>query len=167
MIKQFAAVLLLAVVLAAQDKQPPPPPPPPPPAGQTTYWLEYTVSELDGTKKLRSRNYTVLIMERNNGRLRVGSRVPITTGEQVQYMDVGVNIDARPTAIDARTLRLSTILEVTAMASSDSSRRPILRNLSAHMDSVIPLDKPVILSTQDEPGTETTFQVQVIARIVK
>jgi len=166
MIKQLAAVLLLTTVLVAQEKQPPPPPPPPA-GGQITYVLEYTITELDGTKKLRSRNYTMLIIDRSDGRLRVGSRVPISTGEQVQYMDVGVHIDARPISIDSRTVRLKTTLEVTAMASTDASRRPILRNMNSSADTVIALDKPVILSTQDEPGTETTFQVQVVARIAK
>lgn len=166
MIRQIAAVLLLAAALVAQERQPPPPPPPPP-AVQTTYVLEYTVSELEGTRKVRSRNYTVQVNDRSEGRLRVGSRVPLVTGEQVQYMDVGVNIDARPISVDSRSVRLNTKLEVTAMASTDSSRRPILRNMTSWGETVIPLDKPVILSSQDEPGTETTFQVQVIARIVK
>lgn len=165
MIRHIAAVLLLAAALAAQERQPPPPPPP---VGQTTYRLEYTVSELEGTKKLRSRNYTMLVVERSNGRLRVGNRIPITGKEgQFQYMDVGVNIDARPVSLDAHNVRLDTRVEVTALASTENPARPILRNLSSQMEAVIPLDKTVILATQDEPGTETSFQVTVTARIVK
>ena len=33
--------------------------------------------------------------------------------------------------------------------------------------SLIPMDKLVLLTSQDEPGTNTTFQVHVTARIVK
>jgi len=166
MIRQLAAVLLLTVALAAQERQPPPPPPPP--AGQTIYRLEYTVTEMEGTKKLQARNYSLQVIDRSDARMRVGNKIPIPTGtEQVQYMDVGVNIDSRPVTIDAHTVRVRTNIEVSALASTDNARRPILRNFNNMVETILPLDKPVLLSSQDEPGTSTTFQVTVVARIVK
>src|SRR5258706_13034852 len=103
MIKQLAAVLLLSTVLVAQEKQQPPPPPP---AGQTIYRLEDTVTEMEGAKKLQARNYSLQGIDRSDARMRVGNRIPITTGnEQVQYMDIGVNIDARGTMNEENTVR--------------------------------------------------------------
>jgi hypothetical protein len=169
MIKQLAVILLLAVLLCAQEKQPPPPPPPP--AG-VTYQLEFTFTEMDGAKKVQSRNYTMLISEGRNARLRVGSKIPLVTGttagvEQLQYMDVGANIDARAEAGDARTVRLDTRLEVTGLASGEISRRPVLRNFNNAVVATVPLEKSTLLTSQDEPGTSTTFQVHVVARIAK
>lgn len=165
MIRHITAVLLLAAALAAQERQPPPPPPP---AGQTTYRLEYTITEMEGAKKLQSRNYSMQVLERGDARMRVGNRIPITTGaEQVQYMDIGVSIDARATTIDAHTVRVRTGIEVNSLASTESSRRPIIRNFNNQVETIIPLDKPIQLTSQDEPGTSTTFQVTVTARIVK
>src|SRR5258706_2000728 len=155
MIKQLAAVLLLSTVLVAQEKQQPPPPPP---AGQTIYRLEYTVTEMEGAKRLQARNYSLQVIDRSDARMRVGNRIPITTGnEQVQYMDIGVNIDARATMIDAHTVRVRTNIEVNSLASTESSRRPIIRNFNNMVETSIPLDKPIMLTSQDEPGTSTTF----------
>ena len=165
MIKQLAAVLLLSTVLVAQEKQQQPPSPP---AGQTIYRLEYTVTEMEGAKRLQARNYSLQVIDRSDARMRVGNRIPITTGnEQVQYMDIGVNIDARATMIDAHTVRVRTNIEVNSLASTESSRRPIIRNFNNMVETSIPLDKPIMLTSQDEPGTSTTFQVSLTARIVK
>ena len=82
-------------------------------------------------------------------------------------MDVGVNIDTRPVAVDAHNVRLNTRVEVSTLASTDSSRRPVLRNFTNQVDATIPLDKSVMLTSQDELGTDSTFQVQVVARVVK
>ena len=167
MIKQLAAVLLLAAAVAAQEKQPPPPTVPL--SGNTTYHLEFTVTELEGAKKLHTRNYSVIVGDGKDARLRVGNRIPIVTGkeEQIQYMDVGANFDVRPIWVDARTVRLRAILEVSALAASDSSRRPVLRNFNNALETNVPLDKQVLLTSQDEPGTEITFQVHLVARIAR
>jgi hypothetical protein len=123
---------------------------------------------MDGAKKLQARNYSLQVIDRSDARMRVGNRIPITTGaEQVQYMDIGVNIDARATTIDTHTVRIKTNIEVNSLASTESSRRPIIRNFNNMVETTLPLDKPVQLSSQDEPGTSTTYQVTLVARIVK
>jgi hypothetical protein len=63
-------------------------------------------SEFEGDKKVKSLPYTLLLQAAVPGkdnewtRLRMGSRVPVTTGgekvsAQFQYLDIGTNIDCR------------------------------------------------------------------------
>ena len=177
--KLLIAICFLTVVpLLAQEKAPQPPPPPPPPPSSDNYRLEFTISEIEGTKKLQSRNYSMLVVGGRDGRLRVGNRIPISVGvksgeEQIQYNDLGVNIDARAAFVDAHSVRLSVTVEVSGLAGSEPgdpqkiSRRPIVRQFNNRVEVIIPLDKAVLLTSQDEPGTNTTFQVQAVVKIQK
>ena len=56
--------------------------------------MQVTVAEYEKDKKTESLPYTLIIDANHFGKLRVGSRVPIATGQnQFQYVDVGTNID--------------------------------------------------------------------------
>lgn len=160
-------VFVTALCLPAQDK----PAAAPSSTPRATYRLEYTISELEGGKKKESRSYTMLVEDGRQGRLRIGNRVPIPyKADQVQYMDVGVNIDARPFLVDANTLRLETTVEVSGAATTEPAapgRPPMLRNMRNEATATLSPDKPLLLTSQDEPFSHTTFQVHVVARVVK
>ena len=166
MLKRIALTLLaVTAIAAAQEKAPPPPPPP-----GAVYRLEFTITELEGTKKISSRNYTVLVEDRKLGRIRVGSKVPLSTKEgAIQYFDVGVNIDGRPVTIDSASVHLDTVIEITSVAvpEATTAKAPVIRNFRNQTELPMPLDKPVLLTSQDEPGSNTTIQVQVLAKVVK
>ena len=176
--KTIALAVLLATTFAvAQEKDASTRP--------TVYRLEYTITEMDGAKKLSSRSYTLQVEDHHKGTMRVGTRVPIPTGSfqsgvtgagdstQYTYMDVGVNLDATPTMIDATNLRLETSVDINSLVTPDSStsatsrRPPATRQCRDQVTTVIPLDKPVTLTTQDDPSYNTSMQVQVTAHIVK
>ncbi len=166
MLKRVTLILIFAAAsLMAQEKTAPP-------ATHAVYRLEYTISEVEGSKK-QSHSYSILVMDGRDGRLRVGSKIPIPFGKegqtQIQFMDVGVRIDATPRTADPGTVQLNTTFEVTAVATGGpgSSLPPVLRNLNNSLGVLVPLDKPVLLTSQDEPGSQTAFQVQVLVRAVK
>src|ERR1022692_785038 len=46
------------------------------------YHLDFVWSELEGAKRLNSRSYTMDVNESRRGRLRVGTRVPVATGDK-------------------------------------------------------------------------------------
>jgi len=172
--KTITLAVLLATTLAVAQEKP------------TVYRLEYTITEMDGAKKLSSRSYTIQVEDRKRGTMRVGTRVPVPTGSfqsgaagaggaaepniQYNYMDVGVNLDATPSTIDATSIRLDTSVDINSLVSPDSAssrRPPVTRSCRDQASTIIPLDKPVILTTQDDPSYNTSLQVQVTARIVK
>ncbi|GEM_PF-6185086 len=143
------------------------------------YKLEYTVLETEGAKKISSRTYTLMVEDNKRSNLRVGLRVPIATSlpaggdgpTQYNYMDVGVQVDALAHSLDASTIRLETISDITSLVTPDgapSARRPpTTRSCRESINTVIPLDKVVTLSTQDDPSYNTTMTLQVVAHLVK
>jgi hypothetical protein len=167
--KTIALAILLATTLAVAQENTTHP---------TVYRLEYTITEMDGAKKLSSRSYTLQAEEGKSASMRVGTRVPVPTStadgpQSYQYMDVGVNLDVTASSLlEATTIRLKTNVEITSLiAPTDPSARhgtpPATRRTSDQVTTVIPLDKPVTLTTQDDPSYNTSMQVQVIAHIVK
>ena len=163
--KRLIAIALLlastAAIAAAQEKS-------------TVYRLEYTVIEMDGAKKLSSHVYTLMVEDHKKGSMRVGTRVPVRTsgsGETAQYTyhDVGVNLDVTPTMVDATTIRLDMNINISSVANINetANRFPVTRQTMDQMTTLIPLDKVVTLTTQDDPSGTTSMQVQVIAKVVK
>ena len=71
-----------------------------------SYKVDFIVNELDSGKKINSRSYSMLLRAEalpkwtDRQHLRVGSRVPVPIGPgtNVQYQDVGMNIDCPPDA---------------------------------------------------------------------
>lgn len=107
---RFAPIALLAFTtvalhVSAQEK-----PKPENGTTATTLKLQITFSESDGEKKLANLPYTFFIKPGSPSastppswtKLRIGSRVPVTTGKagEIQYIDVGTNIDARALPAD-------------------------------------------------------------------
>ncbi len=163
------AILLAATFAVAQDNAS---------THSTVYRLEYTITEMDGAKKLSSRSYSLQAEEGKPASMRVGTRVPVATGGmgdavQYQYIDVGVNLDVTASTMEAATIRLKTNVEITSVIApptgpgASRQPQPTVRQTKDQLTTVIPLDKPVILTTQDDPSYTTSMQVQVIARIVK
>lgn len=164
--KTIALAVLLATTLAvAQEKDASTRP--------TVYRLEYTITEMEGAKKLSSRTYTLQAEDGKSASMRVGTRVPVPAGAVYNYMDVGVNLDVTATVMDATNLRLKTNVEISSIIAPanavDASHQPppATRQTRDAATTIVPLDKPVILTTQDDPSYNTTTQVQVIAKIVK
>src|SRR5438270_4558265 len=97
------------------------------------YHLEFVVQETgaDG-KPTNSRTYSGTVSTSRTDRgfsTRTGSRVPIATGAfgqgdskntQFQYIDVGVNIDARDARDEADKLALSLIVDVSSLAGTQN-----------------------------------------------
>jgi type II secretory pathway component GspD/PulD (secretin) len=172
MLKASAIAVLLATSFSvAQDS-------PPKPVG---YRLEYTLIEMDGAKKVSSRTYTLLVEEKKRASTRVGSRVPYATGSfssgvasapasvQYNYAEVGVNLDATVTVLDSVNVRLDTTAEVNSLVAQESGgiHAPVIRSCRDSITTIVPLDRTVTLTTQDDPSNNSSLQIQVLVKLVK
>src|SRR5438309_3958972 len=90
-------VLLAVATLSGQEAKPLPPP-----LSTGVYKLDYVFSEVQNGKRVNSRSYSTLLHSGERGSIRLGNRLPISTGgsresggNQLTYMDIGVNIDCR------------------------------------------------------------------------
>ncbi|MGA9585878.1 MAG: hypothetical protein WBQ95_11160 [Terracidiphilus sp.] len=141
-----------------------------------TYRLTYTIS--DGTTQGVPQRFVMIVGSGNKITLKQGARVPIVTGTygtgsdqntQVQYMDVGINLDATLEG-HGDEMRLRTKIEQTSVAEEKSNvgiQDPVIHQSVMEGESAIALGKPVLLGSVDIPGSGKRVEVSVVAEAVK
>ena len=112
-----ACLLFLAIPIKCQGKQNSPKDDAKSTEAQaegTQVKVQIVFAEYEGDKKVKSLPYSLLVQANRSGKLRIGSRVPVATGNdkgaiQFQYIDVGTNLDcsASPAQDGKFQLRLS------------------------------------------------------------
>jgi hypothetical protein len=135
---------------------------------QRFYHLLFTVEEVgDSGKIINSRVYTTSASEHNYQQIRTGTRVPIKTNDkgEVQYIDIGVNIDCKNVhEVDGK---LSA--EITADISSVASKvetpnlMPIVRQNRWTATVLVPLGKPRVIFSSDNLQDKGKLQVELTA----
>jgi type II secretory pathway component GspD/PulD (secretin) len=141
------------------------------------YRLTYTINESDGGKHTGAQSFTLIVASGGKTTFKQGSRVPIVTGvngdpatgTQVQYMDVGLNIEA---AADGYSdgLRLRSKVEQTNIADEKSgvgTQDPILRQTVLDDTTTLAPGKTLILGSLDVPNTTRKQEIAVVAELVK
>jgi len=146
------------------------------------YHLEIVVQELgaDG-KATNSRSYTTTVSTDSReaqSSIRVGSRIPIASGSftsggdnkpvvntQFQYIDVGVNIDARRTREIGRQLSIDLTADVSSVASATDSalHQPIVRQNKWQAVVLIAVGKPTVVFTSDSLDSKGSMQLVATA----
>lgn len=160
--------------------------------------VQIVFTEFEGDKKVKSLPYTLYVNASdapewksgaNSGwvKLRVGSRVPIYTGgakENMTYLDVGTNIDARSSYAGEGHLSLYLRIERSwvegsvsvPVAKSDGSasetssghfQEPIVRQLSSEFDLKLREGQPVESTLATDPISGKVLKVDVSFTIVK
>jgi hypothetical protein len=143
---------------------------------QKTYRLTYTIS--DGENGHAPQRFVVVVAQGNKTMLKQGTRVPIVTGTngsgsdqktEVQYMDVGTNLDASLEG-NGDGLRLRTKIEQSSVAEEKSSvgiQDPVLHQSVLEDESAVVLGKPMVLGSIDIPANGKRMEVSVVAEVVK
>lgn len=143
------------------------------------YHLDFLVQELgaDG-KATNSRKYTTTVCTGLNetASIRAGSRIPVATGSygemkssivntQIQYMDVGVNIDAsRAHEIDHQLyLDLTAAISSMAESSNQDLHQPVIRQNRWQSGVLFPIGKPTVVFTSDSLDSKGSMRVMVTA----
>jgi type II secretory pathway component GspD/PulD (secretin) len=144
------------------------------------YRLTYTVSEMDGAKKVSSQRFAMMAADGQRVTLKQGSKVPIATGSigvattsapaqtQFQYLDVGMNFDATLSSVAGGAV-LKTKVEQSSVAEEKSGvggQDPIIRQTSLEGTSVLTLGKPLMLGSVDIPGSTRHLDVEVMMELV-
>ncbi len=137
------------------------------------YRVTYTITDLDNGKRTGAHTVSVLVTAYSKGTLKLGSRVPIVTGSagtgsdantEIQYMDVGLNLDAT-----ASGAALHTKLEQTGVSSEKSSagiQDPIISQTVFEGESRLGSPKTVVLGTIDVPNSTRQQQISVSTELV-
>ena len=142
------------------------------------YRLTYTITETGSGQAASARHYTLMVASGNRTVFKQGERVPIITGNnthdapqgtQVQYADVGLNIEATlATSADALILRSK--VEQSSLAAPSpgaGARDPDIRQTVLDGTSSLVLNKPSVLGSLDVPGTSRHEDIEVVAELVR
>jgi hypothetical protein len=151
--------------------------------GGEGYRLDFKVSESEGEKKLRSRNYSLVTEGRETARLGIGRPAPTPASapsengaspDKKQSPDTvaGRHIECRVVAENERTIellvdaafcssRMKPVREERTSLQGPGSADP---TVSCVRDRVIlELGKPTVIAMVDDPDSERTFQLEVTA----
>ena len=142
-------------------------------AGLKTYRLIYTLTETDGGKSVGTQHFAMIVVSGRKTVLKQGNRVPLVTGTvstsgggqtQVQYMDIGLNIDA---SIEESTdgVKLNTSVEQSSITQEKSglgAQDPIVRQAKLEGTSILTAGKPLILGSMDFPSTARRLDIEVM-----
>ncbi|MCU1323133.1 MAG: hypothetical protein JWM43_2782 [Acidobacteriaceae bacterium] len=144
-----------------------------------SYRLTYTIIESDSGKRIGAQHFAMVAIAGQRALLKQGSKVPVVTGSskgapstdstQVQYLDVGINIDATLDEF-ANGLRLRTKVEQSSVAEERSgvgSQDPVIRQTLLEGTSFLTLGKPVMLGALDIQGSTRHLDVEVVLEQVK
>ena len=161
----FCLVVVFAATLWAQEPKPQSPP--------STYKLDYVFSELQDGKRINARSYTILLRATDKAVVKIGSRVPIVTGNtkegdtQIQYLDIGMNIDGRIGQELDSGIYLVTSVDVESLAPEQpgENRRgdPVIRQVKYQTENTVPLGKLTLLGGADEVDGTRRLQIEVTA----
>jgi hypothetical protein len=143
------------------------------------YKLDLSVREMDGSKVVNTRTYTLDAKGDDWSRFRVGSRIPVTTGTfsnaadskpinvQWQYLDVGLNADCHIVESDSGPT-LSWTIELSSVAPEmGAAGQPIIRNVRSQGATLLFLNKPTVLSTADDLSSTHKFVFEMTATQIK
>jgi type II secretory pathway component GspD/PulD (secretin) len=143
------------------------------------YRLTYTITDTDSGKPVQTEHFAFLAASGEKSTFRQGSRIPIVTGEiddkavppnsQVQYLDVGLNVEATLGNSPDR-LELETKIEQSNVAEEKSgigTQDPILHQTLLETTAALLPDKPLVVGSLDIPGSTRRRQVEVVSELVQ
>jgi type II secretory pathway component GspD/PulD (secretin) len=143
------------------------------------YRLTYTITDMDNGKRVGMNHYALVVASGEKSDFKLGNRVPIMTGSydtgtttsnsQVQYLDVGLNIEA---TLDryGDGVRLRSKIEQSSVADEKSgigAQDPMIRQTLLEGTSSMEPGKPVVLGSLDLPGGARKQEIEVVSELVK
>lgn len=141
------------------------------------YRLDFTVKELDDARVVSAKKYTTFAGADEKWRstqIRTGTKVPIqySTGNgpnQMQYIDVGVNIDVPLLRESNGQLVLDVSAEITSVPVGDgpATSAPIVRQNKWRAMATAEVGKPITLFSSDDLNSKRKMQVELTATLVK
>lgn len=162
----FLPFLMAATALLAQDAAKPV-------KELRFYRVDFVLKELEEGKILSLRtHHSQLAVESGTGpvTIRSGSRIPYASGQNVQYADVGTNIDCRPLNDGNNQFTMNISAEVSSVVTAADGHTPstpvVRQNRWSGLVSV-PLSKPTVLFYSDDPNSRRRMQLEATVTPIK
>ena len=143
------------------------------------YRVTYTITDTESGKPAATKHLSLVVLSGNKTVLKQGTRVPLVTGStgpdanpnstQVQYIDIGLNIEA---GIDstAQVVQLRSLIEQSSIAEERSgigTQDPVIRQTKLEQVSTLAPGKPLALGSLDLPDSSRHEEVEVVAEPIR
>lgn len=148
-----------------------------------SYRLTFSLTEMDEDKTVGTQKVSLIALDSGEKTVfKQGSKVPVVTGSsaennsthtEVQYEDVGLNIEA---SVDGSsdTLRLNTKIEQSSVSTEGASGSapnaaadPSFRQTVLQGSATLVPGKPLVLGTLDIPGSTHREEISVVSEVVR
>lgn len=163
----FASILVFcASAVSAQENAAPKPVAATPPP-KHFYRLNYVLKESDEGKIINQRSFVMSASTEGTSwrSMRAGSRLPLAGAnpKDVNYIDIGVNIDTRVQDLgDGLAMDVTTDIS-SAGSESNGGAPPIIRQVKVRSEALVPIGKPTTLFSADDPASRHHFELEVTA----
>jgi len=137
------------------------------------YKLDFVVKEVEGSKVLNARSYSVTVSLDRSCSIRTGGQVatPIAsmgTIPQFNYREVGVNIDCHHVREAANGLSLDVNADITSVLQEPTTPPtipppPVIRHNQWSSTVIVPLKKPTVIFSSDDLTTKHQMQLELMA----
>ncbi len=139
----------------------------------SVYRVDFAVHELEDGKRVNTRHYSMQLEAGRPGRagqIRASTKVPVPSGNNWQYIDVGLDLDCRLEESESG-LRLQISFTISNFAVPEEEREaripPLMREIRSSVHTVIQPDKPTVVSSVDDTATKRRYELEVTATKVK
>ncbi len=143
------------------------------------YRITYTITDSDSSRRIGAQHVALIVISGGKTQVKQGSKVPIVTGTyetgtpaqntQVQYQDVGLNIEAEVNGA-ANGVELRTKIEQSSVGEEKSGmgpQDPVVRQTVFEGTSTLSPGKPLLLGSLDVPGSTRHQEIEVVAESVR
>jgi hypothetical protein len=162
----FASILVLCAS-AANAQENAPAKPAASNAPRHFYRLSYVLKESDEGKIVNQRSFVMSASTEGTSwrSLRAGSRLPLAgaSPKDVSYIEIGVNIDTRvQDAGDGLAMDVTTDIS-SAGSENNGGAPPVIRQVKVRSEALVPVGKPTMLFSADDPAGRHRFELEVTA----
>ena len=141
------------------------------------YKLDFVVKEVEGTKVLNSRSYSMIVpavlpgqqnTQEGGGSIRTTSRVPLSnnglSANSYNYGDIGVNIDCRALhEIQPSDLSVYITADINSTSNEPNLPAPVTRSNRWSSLVIVPLKKPTVVYASDDATSKRQLQLELTA----
>ena len=161
-LRSLLLVLCICGVCFPQDVKPEVQP-------QRYFKLDFSVKQFDGGRVVNARSYSMSVLAPSEGgavagELRAGEKIPFQAPSGPQQLEVGVNIDCRRIKEVGDKLGMNVSAEVSSIAASEEKTPlPLIRRTQMNINVLVPLKKPTLIFSSDEPSSKGSLQMELTA----
>jgi hypothetical protein len=144
------------------------------------YRLDFVVKEVENGKVVNTRAYASMISpDGGNGSIRTGQRIPVSTGSlalgagavntQYSYHEAGINIDfsSAKELTDRLALQVTADISSVPLAAETPGLPPGTRTNRWTSFVIVPLRKPTMIFSSDDPASKRQLQLELTATPIK